>query len=505
MAFNESKTLRRVVLTATAAATLFGALQVLVAITARHGMTEVESIIASHAMMLSRGESLYWNLDQYPFTVSPYGPLLYSLEAVGVLLGAEPMSVGRAIAFAALLAVIWLVYRIALIYTEDKRYAWTAALLAGGTANLISWGVIGQSDMPALAFSVAAFERYSTWRRDRRGAVLAWCGVLIALSIFTKQSFLAAGATISLMVLMDDRRTGLKFVGLLAPAGGAMALLVNSLTGGYYFDNAITANLNPFAWDVLGLQLNYLVNACGSLIVMALAGWRYARSREARPLFAYLAATAVIFFATSPKVGSDLNYQIELVAVLSICAGWSLWKLELFDKLLARDKGLVTLLQLPLALHLVVNCVADFRHAGARYVRDGERREQYAKLERWVQPDAGRIVSVEIDPLLFAREGRIDVEPLIFSFLVDAGVADPEPVRQDLENRAFSALLLYHDLDETDPTKIDAGTPRLPPDHLRIVRENYEMVEHVPGPFVGGIYVYTPKEEPLSARSQIKP
>jgi len=496
---------------ATAAVALFGGLQLLVAVLARHGMTEVESIIATHAMMLSRGESLYWNLDQYPFTISPYGPILYSLEALGVLAGAEPMAVGRVVSFLALLATVWLVYRIVLVHTADRRYAWTGALLAAGTSNLVSWGVIGQSDMTALAFSTAAVERYSVWRRDRRGADLVWCGLWIALSIFSKQSFLAAGAAISLMVLLDDRKTGLRFVGGLAPAGVAAALGVNWITGGYYFDNAILANLNPFSWEVLGIQLQYLVNACGALIFVAAAGWRGAFSKEGRPLYAWLLAALAVFLLTAPKVGSDLNYQIELVAALSVCAGWALWRLDFFDKVIAQDKGLVPLLQIPLLLHIVLNCAVDVRHAGVRYMRDQERRTQFAQLERWVKPEAGRVVSVEIDPLLLAREGRIEVEPLIFSFLVEAGVADPEPVLSDLKQSAFDALLLYHDVNKTPSSEIDTGAPRLPPEHMQVVRENYRLVEHVPGPLMGGIYVYQPKhadresDPGLTARSQSKP
>ena len=182
-------------------------------------------------------------------------------EAIAFLL-VEALGAGVLLAVGLLEAIVFLVHRIVLLYTKDARYSWTGALLAGGTANLVAWGVTGQSDVLALAFSVAAFERYSVWRESRQGRTLVWSGVFIALSIFTKQSFIAVGAVVSLMTFLDDRRTGLKFVGFLAPAGVAVALALNALTGGYYFDNAILANLNPFAWDVFGNQINYFVNAC---------------------------------------------------------------------------------------------------------------------------------------------------------------------------------------------------------------------------------------------------
>ena len=57
----------------------------------KHGITEVEAIIASQATLLSNGGGLYYDLNAYPFTVSPYGPLLYGLEAVSVLAGFAPI------------------------------------------------------------------------------------------------------------------------------------------------------------------------------------------------------------------------------------------------------------------------------------------------------------------------------------------------------------------------------------------------------------------------------
>jgi len=456
-------------------------------------MTEVEAIIASHALKLSRGEGLYWNLDEYPFTVSPYGPVLYALEAAGVMAGFAPMATGRLASFASLVTVLCLIFRILMHSTADKRCAWAGTLLAGGTANLVAWGVTAQSDMPALVFSMAGFERFLRWENDRRLGVLIQCGACIALAVFTKQSSIAAGATICLLLAAEDRRIGLKFSGILAACGAGTAMVLNWCAGGHYFDNAVLANLNPLSWTKLVGQVQYLVHAGGALIVLAAVGMGKGFQASGRPIYLYAASAGMVFLATAPKVGSDLNYQIELAATLSLCAGWSLWRFAFFDKWAANDKGLIPLLQLPLALHLTLNWAVDVRQASERYVRELERREQFAQLQPWIATDGGRILSVEADPLLHARGGAIEVEPLIYTLLVEAGLANPEPVRRDLSNQEFSSVLLYQDLSKKGGGEIGPGTPRLPSEQLDIVRERYELKAHIPGPLAGGLYVYEPK------------
>ncbi len=64
-------------------------------------------------------------------------------------------------------------------------------------------------------------------------------------------------------------------------------------------------------------------------------------------------AAAGVFLLTAAKVGSDLNYQIETVAALSLCAGVALARLDYFPLLFQRSTSWVTLLQLPLLFHIV--------------------------------------------------------------------------------------------------------------------------------------------------------
>ncbi len=465
-------------------------LQSAAALWATHGITEVEAIIAAQATALSRGAGLYYSLNSYPFTVSPYGPILYGLEAAVAALGISPMLAGRAISIAALIGTIWLIHRLVRLYTESRYAAWAGALLAASTANLVTWGSVGQSDMLGLFFSLAALERYCTFHANGQRSALLASGILIAAAIFTKQTFLAAGATISILHFASSPKRSLRYILGLAAAGGIIVLILNWATSGSYWSNAVLANLNPFSLAKLGDQLEYFVFTASALCLLACCGLAAGKNRTIHPFVLYLAFAVVIFLATASKIGSDLNYQMETVVALSLASALALDRLRFFPLLFAGDKGWITLLQIPLLFHVVLNCTVTGKVALERVGRELARQEQFAALAPLISPP-GRLLSVEIDPVL--QTGRlIEVEPLIYTLLVDAGMSDPMLVLDDLREQRFDRVVLYEDLFNADRPDLGPEAPSLPSEHLDTIVERYSLLQHVPGPLLGGLYVYTP-------------
>lgn len=459
-----------------------------VALTASHSITQVESIIAIQAGMLARGEGLYWDLNSYPYTVSPYGPMLYCTWALLQKAGLPVLLSGRLISIFALAMTLWLARRLLGHWGVGLLERRTGLALLASAGVIGNWGVVAQSDSLALMFSVAALERYARYEQDRRYTVLAAAGMCILLAILTKQSFLAAGAAITASLFLRETRRGLVFTGVMTVVGIATALGVNALTGGGYLENALLANLNPFAWSKLALHLEWFLPVSGSLALVALSG--FARPGGfLPPLHLYTAFSAGMWLVTAPKIGSDLNYQLEPTLALCLAAAWSLDRLRFFDLLARRDPGWVTLLQIPLLLHLVLNAGVAVQSSLTRIVRNRMAQQLTQELAPWLDPARGRLLSVEIDPLLHA--GRpLEVEPLIYTLLVDAGVTDPAPVQRDLASGAFATVLLYQDLADPATREANPELPSLPAAQLDIIRTRYRLAAHIPGPLAGGVYAY---------------
>jgi hypothetical protein len=206
----------------------------------------------------------------------------------------------------------------------------------------------------------------------------------------------------------------------------------------------------------------------------------------------YLGFAVLVFLGTSPKLGSDTNYQIESTVLLAICAAIGLHEIDFFQLYFNRSKSWITLLLIPLALHLAIGYRISANAVFARLANEKLSRAEVEQLKPFIQPTGGLVLSTDSNPMVRLRQ-RLDIEPLIYNWLVAAGRIDPEPVRRDLARGAFPTVILSEDVFQPrqgpDPQS-EIGT--LPDSQLDEIRKHYRLVAHVPGPFLNGVYVYQP-------------
>jgi hypothetical protein len=460
-------------------------------IIARNALTPVEGIVAIHSHMLAGGKGLYYNFNHYPFTVSPYGPIFYGFSALLELAGLPIYAGGRLISFAALLGALWSASRIVKVLAPGNPFALlTGFVLTGACANTLYWGTTGQVDILAIAFSIGAFERFLHWRNTRAGGF--WTSaLLVVLAVYTKQTALAAGAAIALTLLREDWKLGLRWIGVTAGAGLSILLALDIATRGQHLQNAIFANLNPFSIDKLIQQAQYFGLTAGGLLLVVLCGWR-AVTKRTYPLFLYTAIASVIWLLTAPKVGSDLNYQIEMTLGLAVAAALVLEESGFFQAVIENRKTWVTMLQIPLLLFVGLNLTLTVRTVAERGLLDSLTTKATNELRPYLGSHKARVLGGSYDTLRQLR-GSIEVETLIYTLLVDAGRIDPTPVLKDIEAGRFDTILLPIDLAVTErPDWLNDEVNPLPKSHLNAIRKRYRLVKHLDGAFLNGDYIYEP-------------
>jgi hypothetical protein len=457
---------------------------------AQHDFTPVEALVALHSNMFAHGGGLYWGLNRYPFTVSAYGPIFYAVSGMLQHWGVPAYQSGRIISYAALLAALWLCWQ-TLGYLTHNKYARAAGvLLAASTSNVLFWATTGQVDMLACCFSLAAFTAFLKFREQRDLQALALSGVLVILAVFTKQTFLAAGVAIGLTLLWEDRKRAVAWIVGVGLTGSGIALTLNTVTQGGFFADAIFANINPFAFFKLQQHAQYLILTGAGVILTAATGAGRA-SRRTAPLYVYAALSTAIWLLTAPKIGSDLHYQVEMTILLAMCAAVALDQLDFFPSLFAARRTWVTLLQMPLLLHVALNFLLTTRTVAERALFEPFKRQETLALKPFVERP-GRLLSVQYDSLVHDR-GRIEVEPLIYSILVRAGLTDPAPVLRDLETRQFATVILAQNVFAGAPAVEDPEVGRLPAVQMDAIRKNYRLIQHVDGP--NNVYVYEPRRD----------
>jgi len=460
---------------------------------AHNEASQPESIVAAESIGLAHDGTLYRDLRQYPYTISAYTPVFYCLEAALSRAGVPVLQAGRLISFAAMLGIIWLCGQLVLLFTHDRQYAWMASLLVGSTALISVWGTTAQVDTLALFWTIAAFVQFSRYY-VRGESTVVWAALLAIAGFFTKQTMIACPAAIFVLLWFRNRKVACVFAGCFSAGVAIVGVLVNVALGGRFLENTVFANLNPLSMSKLLQHLQVMAAGWGALLIIILLGVNRALKGQVTAVFTYLAFALTLLFATAPKVGSDSNYQLESIVLAAVCACVCLHAMEFFPLLRMGSKHWITLLPIPLGIHMLIN----FRMTEANLVERAARELAFRSQITALRPhfdETRRVISADVNAAL-QLGGRIEVDPFIYRLLVRGGVVDPEPLRRDLANGAFGTVLLYEDV-SSSKGEVNAEIPSLPTLQISEVRQHYTLVVHVPGPYLDGVYVYKPKDSRL--------
>ncbi len=463
-------------------------LHLALALWASNEFTQPEGIVATQILHFAQTGALYFSLDQYPYTVCAYMPLFYSLAAGLVKLGIPVLLADRSLSFVSLIALFWLVGRLGAVYGLPRREQRLTMALAGLTQILLGWGTVGQVDTMAIAFSLAAFYHYA--RFERLGAAsLDWAAGWALAGLLTKQTVIAAPMAIFLLLLPRHRSAALRFALLVGGLGAALVLALNTMLDGRFLTNTVFANINPFALYKLRLPLEYFAIVLSPLLLPVLTSLPAARRDGVLAPYLYLGLAAAVFLLTAPKVGADSNYLIESSILLVLAAMIGLNRLGFFDLFARGSQGWVTLLVLPLALFVVQNVRVAVMDMETRWAREQRFAEQVVAVKPFLAVP-GRVLSADSNSLMRTQRS-FEVEPLIYRLLVEAGRIDGRRLEQDLDQGRFSTVILYDDVRAAiDP---NPEFPRLTREQREAIRRRYELVKHVPGPNLAGLYVYQPQ------------
>ena len=481
--------LRRVLVTFSITAVVLMATSIGIAFWAENSLTGPECVVAAQSIMLAHDGTMYYDLNRYPYTVMAYTPLFYLAEA-GLYRTSLPIyAAGRLISIAAFVGICALVWKIVWLYTSDRYCAWTAALLCASSSLLLSWGTVGQVDTLALFWALAAFYQGSRYLVRGENTLLP-AAAFCVLAFFTKQTYLACLAALTVALWLRSPKMAIRFVVGTGSVIAAASLALNWALSGRFFADTVFANMNPFSAEKMIAQLRYALLSLGPLALVAGAGIRQIWNGAARPAALYLAAATTIFGVTAPKIGSDLNYQMEMSIALILCTSIAIHSLGFFQLTLAGSKNWITLLQLPLALFVVVNCRVTANQSLVRVAMEQAARAEAVSLAPYFSGN-GRVLSADYNAAV-RYEGRLDVEMLIYRLLVEAGKVDPEPVRRDLAAGAFSSVILMQDVSKA-PVRQDVEISSLPENQIEEVRKHYALTAHLTA--AGDLYVYRPREE----------
>lgn len=272
---------------------------------------------ATHAMN-AFGAALY--PPRGSLIVNNYPPLWFYLTGALAQFGLDPIFAGRAIAFAAFVAVALAIYLI----LRGFRATMVAALVGAASFVMIVAGpldsYVGLGEPQMLAHALVCFGAVVLLRAgDAKAAIVG--AILTAIGLLTKQVVIALPLA-SLVWLLLYRRH------LLRPwlmTGAAVGLAAFAACYALYGQNFLANMLFPrvLSLSALGKNVALITKPAVPLVVFGAVAWSMRRSRDEAMTFAGLAIAAglLVLVLLGSAHGVSINIAFDLVIAAAIGLG----------------------------------------------------------------------------------------------------------------------------------------------------------------------------------------
>jgi len=329
------------------------------------------------------------------------------------------------------------------------------SVAAGWLAFRISGRRLAAALAPLIFLSYGFVSFYGTSARaDSWALFLTFCGVLVAhqfrghskmlfaapfflLSLFYKQQFVAAPLAIFLFLILERRyRLAAAFAAAMASGAAVLLALFQFVVfrGQDFFLHFFRYNLLPFSW----LQFKGALIVFGLLfLVPILVGLECLRVHREKFLACYLACAVGFALLGVGKVGSDTNYFLECVLILSV-----LFAVLLASRIAepARATELLVLLVVATALALLITPSTPSR-------RDFERDRALQDYLRANFPPGTRALSYYAGDMIRAGLEMPVSDLFQHTWLAHAGRLDDRGLVWQLEKHNYGVVVLDIDLE----------------------------------------------------------
>lgn len=395
-----------------------------------------EGPLLDQAVRLASFENVYSNdLARAPFTISNYPPFYLLVQAPFVWLFGPELWYGRLISLTSVAATALLVALTLFTLTRDRIAAMAAGLTFPAIPYVMRWSSLGRVDLLGLALSWAGLFVVVRWS-ERRGAIVV-AAILFVAAVMTRQTYvLAAPLTAFVWLLVAGRRRrALELAGLSCALGLASFAGLNLATGGGFFLNTVTANINEFRWERVSFNALGAGLACPLLLLGGLAfASRAPRDRLWWLVVPYLALSVPSAMLVG-KVGSDVNYLLELSAALCLATGALIaWQRE--------RPGLRAVLISLLALQVLALAQSSLVPSGLQDYVTGQERE-IRELSRIVANADGPVLTDEHMGLLPLGDKRIHLQPFEMTQLSRDGSWNQERAVRSIRNEKYAVVMMW--------------------------------------------------------------
>jgi len=455
--------------------TLFYGIHAFYSITFPYQIDYGEGFLLHQAVQLSEGLSIYQPISDYPLTVANYGPVYPLVWSGFIKLFGVSFFWGRLISVLSTIGICSLIY-LSVRQSASKSVSIAAAMLFLVSPYIYEWSHLSRVDMLGIFLSVAGL----TWvYHNETGRRIYWSIPLFVLAIFTKVTFVAAPLAACLYLGLKDRKVVIWFSALL---GGSVAVILvglNVLADGQFLLHTIRYNQNQFLLNRMIAGLVAFGAGHGIFLGLAMVAFALKSVRKEAALLLFYGLMAALMSFTYGKVGSSVNYYLEILVFLSLAVG--LVFRQAWDKSNHKPWHLLT------SLCLLVQLMAYFHVPFYYRNRTGfPVYQQIGNISKMIQSVAQPILSEDAG-ILVLNDKQIWFQPFIMCQLSKQGIWNQGPFVRDIQANKYGLILLNANIaiDPIDAIRSDRFTLQM----IQAIRNSYRLSYNS-----RDYYLYIPKD-----------
>lgn len=458
-----------------------------------------EGTVLNQTLRMIEGQALYpADISSPPYLISNYPPVFILLNAFLMWLPGPNLLIGRMVVLISTIGTAIVIGFLIKHFYPKQGYlpGFVGASLFLIIPYVLQWSVYFRIDMLALFFSVTGLFFVIKEPEEDRSIMLAV--LFFILAAYTRQSFgLAAPLAATIWVWTKKRTQAIKLILIYGFAGLVIFGIIHILSqGGFYF-HIIEANVNPFYWHTVEHFARQVYRDMSWLIyifaIYILIGWRFFRSYTF--LIPYMLVSAAVA-VTIGKVGSNVNYLLEICAAFAILAGvviGTAWEpLPIADDIKpdlvfphdkipepeqvapkVRRKMWLNLIVFMLFSAVIVNQLASLSRESLLSPIASHRDRikmgiAYQVLENSILEASaeGPVLADEFSAILSVNRIPLYIQPFAISQLAMANKWDQTEFIDAIQKQTFPLILIHHHL---YPVYLERWTPEM----LAAIFENY--------------------------------
>ncbi|NJD59615.1 MAG: hypothetical protein FIA98_09485 [Anaerolineae bacterium] len=394
------------------------------------------------------------DLNQPPYVISNYPPLYPAFVAVLNFVSRIPLfQAGRITSIMFALISGYIIGLFTNRLTGKRWFGVFSAALFLGQPYVLFWSSLARVDLMALAFSLRGL-----WIRFRYKATLPSLilgGLCFLCSAFTRQTYLLAGPLAGFAWLWCiDRKKALVFIISLSAAGLAIFGTINALTQGGFYINIVMSNINQYSLahtlsTSAQLFLLWPVVLFATLILVILTIFsRFAPSPTEqigllRQPFVY---SGLLFYTlgglfsafTIGKIGSNVNYLLELMSACAIWCGLGL------GMIIHHKKTVQWAIFCLVAIQTIWVLANGYGLARMTSLDLWGKQPNSANLQEKVQTAVkdGVVLSDDYMDLIVLSDQAVYYQPFEYGELYNAGMWDPDALVSQIEKSEFPLIII---------------------------------------------------------------